>query len=159
MHSFPTVFETRLLFELSNVRTAFKTSYHFTPYLLLPLLVSEYHSKSFLYKHSPHYRILLPLTVDPHFGWQYELLECALLASCGEEMAMELAQQSDLVKGLSDVACIVKNTRDVQRQTCLVHELQNLSSSLPPVFRLPLNPTLQCCDIDVEVLTSNYIDN
>ena len=69
-------------------------------------------------------------------------------------MAMELAQQSDLVKGLSDVACIVKNTRDVQRQTCLVHELQNLSSSLPPVFRLPLNPTLQCCDIDVEVLTS-----
>lgn len=96
------------------------------------------------------YWILLPLTVDPHFGWQYELLQCALLASCGEEMAMELAQQSDLVKGLSDVACIVKNTRDVQRQTCLVHELQNLSSSLPPVFRLPLNPTLQCCDIDVE---------
>ena len=64
---------------------------------------------------------------------------------------MELQQQSDLVAGLCGVAASVKAARDTQRQTVLVQELQSLSLSFPPMFRLPLNPALQCCDINTEV--------
>lgn len=64
---------------------------------------------------------------------------------------MELSHQSDLMATLSSVAEAVKGARDAQRQTTLVRELQKLSTSLPPVFRLPLNPALQCCDIDIQV--------
>lgn len=72
-------------------------------------------------------------------------------------MATELTQQSELIHKLSDVATSVKAARDPQRQTTLVHELQSLSSTLPPVFRLPLNPALQCCDIDIEVLVAYLV--
>lgn len=64
---------------------------------------------------------------------------------------MELSQQSELVNSLSDVAAAVKIAKDQQRQTTLVHELQCVSANLSPVFRLPLNPALQCCDIEIEV--------
>ena len=64
---------------------------------------------------------------------------------------MEWAQQVELVKTLQCVAMSVKCSKDTQRQTVMVHELQHVSSSLPPVFRLPLNPSLQCCDIDLQV--------
>ena len=64
---------------------------------------------------------------------------------------MELAQQTDFINSLAVIAALVKNARDVQRQTCLVNAMQELSLSLPPVFRLPLNPALQCCDVDLEV--------
>lgn len=69
-------------------------------------------------------------------------------------MATELTQQAEFIHKLSDVSTSVKGARDAQRQTTLVHELQNLSSTLPPVFRLSLNPALQCCDIDIEVLVA-----
>ena len=96
-------------------------------------------------------RNLVPLTSEPRFGWQYQLLLSAVLAACGEELSMELAQQSDLIKSLAEIAALVKNARDVQRQTCLVQAMKELSFSLPPVFRLPLNPAFQCCDVDLEV--------
>ena len=64
---------------------------------------------------------------------------------------MELTQQAELVETLRGVAITVKASKDAQRQTTLVHELQRASVSLPPVFRLPLNPALQCCDIDIQV--------
>jgi phosphatidylinositol-4-phosphate 3-kinase len=74
----------------------------------------------------------------------------ALQVLCGEEMAMEFSQQADLIHSLSDVAMLVKGAKDQQRQTTLVHQLQRLASSLNPTFRLPINPALQCCDIDIE---------
>ena len=74
---------------------------------------------------------------------------------------MEWAQEVELVQTLEGVALAVKASKDTQRQTTLVHELQRMSCSLPPVFRLPLNPSLQCCDIDIEVciimLTNNHL--
>ena len=94
--------------------------------------------------------------MEPRFAWRYELLLSALLFACGEEMAMELSHQSDFMDALRSVAEAVKAARDAQRQTTLVRELQKLSSSLPPFFRLPLNPALQCSDIDIEV---SYIIN
>lgn len=91
------------------------------------------------------------MKTDIYFSWQYNVLLSAVQAVCGEEMAMELSQQSELVQGLTDVAVAVKNAKDPQKQTTLIHGLQSLSSTLSPVFRLPLDPSLQCCDIDVEV--------
>ncbi len=72
---------------------------------------------------------------------------------------MELAQQSDFIDCLAEIASSVKNTRDVQRQSCLVQALQTLSMSMPPVFRLPLNPALQCCDVDLQVGVVKTSDN
>lgn len=74
-----------------------------------------------------------------------------MLAASGEELAMELSQQSEFIESLAEIAGAVKNSRDLQRQTCLVQSLKELGSSLPPVFRLPLNPALQCCDVELEV--------
>ena len=96
-------------------------------------------------------RNLIPLSSDPKFGWKYNLILTALLTVCGEEMAMELSQQAELTSSLFDVATAVKAAKDQQRQTTLIHELQCLSSTLSPLFRLPLNPALHCCDIDIEV--------
>lgn len=80
---------------------------------------------------------------------------------------MELRQQAKLVETLRGVANTVKATKDAQRQMTLVHELRQASVSLPPVFRLPLNPALQCRDIDIQVAlhharthtsTTSYVD-
>jgi phosphatidylinositol-4-phosphate 3-kinase len=97
------------------------------------------------------YWSLLPLSTDSRFGYKYHQLMLALQVLCGEEMAMEFSQQADLIHSLSDVAMLVKGAKDQQRQTTLVHQLQRLASSLNPTFRLPINPALQCCDIDIEV--------
>ena len=79
------------------------------------------------------------------------MLSLAVQTACGEEMGMELTNQLDMVKGLTDIALAVKAAKDPQRQTTLVTGLQNLVSTLPPVIRLPLNPAFQCRDIDIEV--------
>ncbi|XP_011404735.1 PREDICTED: phosphatidylinositol 4-phosphate 3-kinase C2 domain-containing subunit beta-like [Amphimedon queenslandica] len=96
------------------------------------------------------YWTLLPLKDDQYFGGLYTLLLAAVQTACGEEMGMELSNQLDMIHGLNDVAMTVKSSKDHQRQTSLVTGIQHLAGTLPPVIRLPLNPALQCCDIDIE---------
>lgn len=69
-----------------------------------------------------------------------------------------LLPQVELVEQLCVVAGAVKASRDAQRQTTLVQELKRVSDTMVGSLRLPLDPAMQVCGIDIEV-SSDVIMN
>ena len=52
---------------------------------------------------------------------------------------------------LRDAAMATKGTREAQRQTILVQELQRVASLITASFSLPLNPAMLVSGLDIEV--------
>jgi phosphatidylinositol kinase/protein kinase (PI-3 family) len=79
---------------------------------------------------------------------RYQLLMETYLAACGTEYRDELMQQVSLINNFISISERVKQEPVHRRLFILRRELEKIL--LPPSFRLPLNPNLEVCGIQIE---------
>lgn len=94
---------------------------------------------------------------DAQFCQRYKTVLSGLLHVCGRRLRVEFTKQDRLIKALTKVTNLIKETKDSLRRTVLVEELEKLNNDLDSSFRIPYDPAIKVSRIIPE--DSSYFNS